>query len=404
MLPSRLAPVTVAALALAGLAGCAPGGSQDIKGDTVTVYVSAPLSGPRHAAGAAIENGARLALGDAGRRAGELRIKAVFLDDARGADPGMRFNPVAVAANARRAAQDTTAIAYLGELESGATRTSLPITNQAMMLQVSPASTAVGLARTGPGAADEVPTSVQTTGDRTFGRVIPDDERQAEAAAGWARRLGARRAAVISDGTAFGDTVSGAFVDQAEAEGIAVAADERDASLAEAVRAARRARPDIVYYGGTGAGADPALARVAAAAPRAKLLAPDALLFPSLPSRLTAIEPRLRITSSAENPAQLPATGRRFLGDYRRRFGAAADPYAAYGYEAMAVALDSIARAGGQGEDRGAVISEFLGTRDRHSVLGTYSIDGAGNTTLRSLAGYRVRGGEPMFETPLHAP
>jgi hypothetical protein len=34
-------------------------------------------------------------------------------------------------------------------------------------------------------------------------------------------------------------------------------------------------------------------------------------------------------------------------------------------------------------------------------VLGTYSIDEVGNTTLERLAGYRLAAGRPVFETAL---
>jgi hypothetical protein len=37
-------------------------------------------------------------------------------------------------------------------------------------------------------------------------------------------------------------------------------------------------------------------------------------------------------------------------------------------------------------------------------VLGTYSIDEAGDTTLDAIGGYRVEGGEPRFDSALRAP
>jgi branched-chain amino acid transport system substrate-binding protein len=101
--------------------------------------------------------------------------------------------------------------------------------------------------------------------------------------------------------------------------------------------------------------------------------------------------------------SQLPAQGQRFLREFRRRYHREPGRYAAYGYEAMAVVLDSIRRAGDSGDDRDSVIDAFFDTTDRRSVLGTYSIDDVGNTTLDRLAGYRVVSGEPRFETALHA-
>ena len=405
MVPRRFALLIAAALVLTGIVGCGPGGDQGIEGDTVTVYVSAPLAGGSGAQGRAIEDGAELALVDAKRRAGELRVEARVLDDTEGTGARARWSPVAAAANARRAAQDTTAIAYIGELQSGATRSSLPITNAASMLQVSPGSTAVDLARTAPGAGDEVPELVQPSGERTFGRVIPDDETQAEAGAVWARNLGARRAALITDGSDFGRVVAGEFAEQAEAEGVSIDADERRRPSRVAIREISRAQPDLVYYGGAAdRGGLHLLARAAPAAPRATIMATDALLDPFSLRAAGTHGSRLRISSAAEDPSQLPPAGQRFVREYRDRFGRVPNRYAAYGYEAMAVVLDSIERAGDRGEDRGAVLDAFLETRDRHSVLGTYSIDEVGNTTLKAIAGYRVRAARPVFDRALRAP
>jgi branched-chain amino acid transport system substrate-binding protein len=67
----------------------------------------------------------------------------------------------------------------------------------------------------------------------------------------------------------------------------------------------------------------------------------------------------------------------------------------------MAVALDSIRRAGERGDYRAAVVNAFFDTEDRDSILGTYSIDEVGNTTLGRMAGYRLVGGRPRFQASL---
>ena len=177
----------------------------------MTVYVSMPLRGPEAVEGRDVVRGAKLALADAQGRVGELGVRAVYLDDTSGRGARARWSQAVAAANARDAAEDSSAIAYLGDFDSGATRASLPITNEARMLQVSPASAAVDLVQPFLGAGDQVPEEVQATGERTFGRVIPSDEVQAEAAAGWAKRLGARRVGTVSDGSEFGQTMVRAF-------------------------------------------------------------------------------------------------------------------------------------------------------------------------------------------------
>ena len=330
----------------------------------VTVYVSTPLRGPSGAAGRDVAAGARMALADARERAGDVRVRAIYLDDTAGPGRRARWSQVRAGANARRATEDTSAVAYVGDFQSGATRTSEPITNAARLLQVSPASTAVDLTRPFPGS-NELPAGEQEGGERTFGRVIPDDEAQAAAAATWVRRLHARRVGVVHDHSAFGRTLGEGF--------------------RESLRRVRVVdTAPLVYYAGL-ASAEPLSALQTSGA---KVLASDAVLppFGSGSGALAALA-----TSPAQDPAQLPPRGRRFAAAFDRRYRRAAGPYAAYGYEAMAVVLASIRGAGDDATDRQAVIDAFFATRDRRSILGTYSIDTAGNTTLDRLTGYRLR-------------
>jgi branched-chain amino acid transport system substrate-binding protein len=371
------ATTTLAALAIAS-AGCATPGSGIQAGEHVTVYVSVPLRGPAAVEGRDVVRAAKLALADAQGRVGELTVRAVYLDDTAGRGARARWSQAAAAANARDAAEDSSAIAYLGDFDSGATRASLPITNEARMLQVSPASAAVDLVQPFLGAGDQVPEEVQATGERTFGRVIPSDEVQAEAAAGWAKRLGARRVGTVSDGSEFGRTMVRAFRQSLQGTRLT------------------RGRGDLLYYGG---GPERMPASLIQSSPDT-VMASDVLLMrpPSGPVR------GLLVTSAAEDPSQLPRAGERFVSAFTKRYGRQPRRYAAYGYEAMAVVLDSIQRAGGQGDDRKAVVDAFFDTQDRDSVLGTYSIDEVGDTTLGRLAGYRLADGRPRFQTALRVP
>jgi branched-chain amino acid transport system substrate-binding protein len=370
--------LTTAALAVVGgtAPGCdAPGGSNIEPGERVTVYVSMPLRGPDAVEGREVARAARLALADAHNRAGELRVRAVYLDDTSGRGARARWSQAVAASNARDAAEDSSAIAYVGEFASGATRASLPITNEARMLQVSPASAAVDLVQPFLGAGDQIPEDVQATGERTFGRVIPSDEVQAQAAAEWVKRLGARRLGTISDGSEFGQTMIRAF--------------RQSLPSAWFTRGGR----DLLYYGG-----GPERMPGSLESFTGTVMASDALL-PGAPS-----ESGLLVTSAAQDPSQLPPAGKRFVRAFTKRYGRAPGPYGAYGYEAMAVVLDSINRAGDQGDSRDAVIDAFFDTRDRGSVLGTYSIDEVGDTTLGRLAGYRIVEGRPRLQTALRVP
>ncbi len=68
-----------------------------------------------------------------------------------------------------------------------------------------------------------------------------------------------------------------------------------------------------------------------------------------------------------------------------------------YGYEAMSVVLDSIRSAGTRGNVRQVVTDRFFATSDRSSVIGRYSIEADGETTLSRYGVDRVVGGRPVF-------
>jgi branched-chain amino acid transport system substrate-binding protein len=348
------------AAAITTIAGCGGSGSDPAGGAVLQVYVSLPAQGADGEDGRDAADGARLALADANNEAGGLHVETTFLDDA-GVDG---WTPAKVGENARTATQDSTAIAYLGDFESGASRTSVPITNAAGMLQVSPASGATDLVDAFPGS-DQI-SEEQPSGDRTFGRVIPGDEAQARAAAGWVDKMGVRSVATVTDGTDFSKDVDRTF--------------RESLTRATVSRSGR-----LLFFTGQ-LGQTPSLGQ----SHEGPQLATDAALRPD---RVRAATGDLSATSAALDPSQLPASGQDFIKRFTDEYGRAPGRYAAYGYEAMALILDSIDRASDP-TDRSGVVDAFFDTTDRDSILGTYSIADNGETTLDRMTGYAIAGGE----------
>jgi branched-chain amino acid transport system substrate-binding protein len=134
---------SAAALALTALALGACGSSEPPPDAEVTVYLSTPDT----AAGRQVVAEARDALAEAGGEAGGVAVRAVYLD----APP----DPAAIAANARRAVEDSTSIAYIGELSETGTLSSQPITNEAGLLQVAPTDDAMARVLDAIGGADD---------------------------------------------------------------------------------------------------------------------------------------------------------------------------------------------------------------------------------------------------------
>jgi ABC-type branched-subunit amino acid transport system substrate-binding protein len=144
---------------MALVAGCGLGDAEPAADAELTVYVSTPKSGPLAADGREIVAGTREALTEAGGEAGGVAVRASYVEAAN--------DPAAIAANARRAVEDSTSIAYIGELDATATLSSLPITNEARMLQLSPTADDPELVAPFDGS-DEVPPETQSTGERTY--------------------------------------------------------------------------------------------------------------------------------------------------------------------------------------------------------------------------------------------
>jgi branched-chain amino acid transport system substrate-binding protein len=130
---------------------------------------------------------------------------------------------------------------------------------------------------------------------------------------------------------------------------------------------------------------------VAAAAPGLALFGPGAVApDPAVPALPAAVLRRMRVTSPLLPLRLLPPAARQFDARFRKTFGRPPAPEALQAYEATRAVLDSIRAAGIKGNDRQAVTDAFMAIRNRRSVLGTYTIDRYGDTTLSTFAGDRV--------------
>ena len=144
--------VGVAAVLAAVLGVAACGGGDDKSSDeggggrtSLTIYSSLPLQGDSRPQSEDVVKGEQMALTEAGGKVGKFTIKYVSLDDATAA--AGKWDPGQTSSDARKAAQDPSTIVYLGEFNSGASAISIPILNDAALLQISPANTYVGLTR-----------------------------------------------------------------------------------------------------------------------------------------------------------------------------------------------------------------------------------------------------------------
>ena len=145
-------------------AGCGAAEGVD-KGATVAVYVSGPLRGPEGSAGRDQCEEAVRELQRHGARAGQVRVRLRCLDSAA---EGGKWTLASVGANARRATEDSTTVAYIGEPSPRATRFSSTILEAAGIAQVS--------AMSGGPAMAKILRAIEAAGDAGNLREVVDEE------------------------------------------------------------------------------------------------------------------------------------------------------------------------------------------------------------------------------------
>jgi branched-chain amino acid transport system substrate-binding protein len=395
-----LVAVALTGAAAAGCGGVNASGASEATGNQLAIYSSLPLHGPSAAIGEEISDGERLALADAGGRAGRFRVGYVSLDDSNPITG--KLDPGITAANAKMAAADTSTIAYLGEYGSAATAVSLPLTNAAGILQVSPGSPYVGLTSS-LHAGQYEPQRFYPSGKRTFGRLQPGDPGQATAQVQLMRMLGIRSVYVLDDQDPFEIPLAQIVAADAVVAGIAIAGRDSvpvtstNVPSGELEKIARSGAQAVLFVGSPGPGTVALWRALHGADPRAVLLGSSSLVSGAFTSALGGAETSTYLTTPALPASSYPPAAARVLAEYRRHFGGEGGAYALYGYEAMSVVLATIRRAGAKGNNRLAVIAGFLATRDRASVLGSYSMQPDGETTLARYGVDRVSGGRAVF-------
>lgn len=402
MLARWLSLVALAAVFL-GVAGCGGVAVSDVAeatGGQLTVYASMPLQGPAAAISQQIVNGEKLALADADGRAGAFKIDYFLMDDA--SPTSGEWNPGVTETDAKTAAQDPSTIAYLGDYDSGATAVSLPLINAEGILQVSPASPYVGLTSSLDAGQDE-PQRFYPSGRRTFVRLQPGDIAQADAQVQLMKSLGVHRLYVLDDQDPFEVPLADIVAGDAERAGITVLAHDSLSTVAGAVFTGAvekivESRAQAVFLaGGVGKGTVALWRDLYKAAPSLLLLGSSAMLGESFTSQIGGAAANTYLTTPVLPPGRYPPAGQRVLRAYRRAFGAEGGPYALYGYEAMTVVLDAVRSSGARGNDRQTVVDRVFATKNRNSVIGRYSIEPDGETTLSSYGVDRILDGRPAF-------
>ena len=398
----------LAAAAVLAIGACTGGGGGAASKGEIEVWSSLPRQGSSKAQTDTIVNAINMAIEEKGGVAGGYKIVYKDVDDSTAA--AGKWDEATEIKNANDAVANDKVVAYIGTFNSGAAKLSIPILCQKGIVMVSPANTYPGLTKEGKGEANEPGVYYPDGCTRNYSRVVPADDLQGRAGALWASQLGVTKAYVLDDTQLYGKGIADVFANEAPGFGVEVlgrdgidgkATDYK--ALAEKIKATS---PELVYYGGITQNNAGQLWRDLrdALGPDVKLMGPDGIFEGEWLEAAGEAAEGSYITFGGVPPDQLTGAGKTFIDAYAAKYpDAPAEAYTAYGYEAAKVILAALERAAATNPAdvtalKAEMIKQVFATKDYAGVLGTWSFNAEGDTSLTDMSGNIVTDGEFKFD------
>ncbi|WP_439622646.1 branched-chain amino acid ABC transporter substrate-binding protein [Gemmata sp.] len=383
----------VGAAALLGTGGCGK------KENTLKIVSSLPRTGSAQGQTDTIVNGIKLAIKDYNGEIAGMKLQHQDKDDATAAQG--QWDAGKEADNAREAVSDKDVMVFIGPYNSGAAKVSMPILNEAGLLQISPAATWPGLTKPVPGLKNDEPMVYRPSGNVTFCRVCPTDDTQGPLTARYlAAELKAKSVYVLDDKELYGAGIAGLFKAECEKLGIKVLGHQSivvsQQNFKGLMKEIAALNPDAVYFGGTTQSKGPQIAiDMKGEGLNCPLFVPDGCYEDAFIKAAGAdvLNGRVYATIGGKDPSQLTGAGAEFVKKYREEYKSEPEAYSVYGYEAAKVFLEAVKKVGAK--DREAIRKAVLATKDFDAgSLGKWSFNENGDTTLQVLTISKIEGGK----------
>jgi branched-chain amino acid transport system substrate-binding protein len=326
------------------------------------------------------------ALAQQGWKAGPYKIGYQSCDDSTAQTGG--WDTAKCATNARLYASNKSVIAVVGTFNSGCAKIIVPVLNRSSLLMVSPANTNVGLTKKwDPGE----PNKYYPTGSRNYARVVATDDIQGPADALWTKSLGVKKVFVLNDKQTYGFGVASTYRSAAKKLGLQVVGfqgwDAKQSSYEALANSIKASGAQAVFLGGIACNNGAKLMQdIKAVNPKIKLQMPDGF---SDPGANGAVANGAFISVAGAPPSALTGAGATFVKSFGKQVGTTPNPYAAYGAQAMLVALQAVAAGAG---DRAKTTKAVFGLHVSNGILGNFTINSAGDTSLTPITIYKQAG------------
>ncbi len=329
------------------------------------------------------------ALAEKGWKAGKYNIAYQSCDDSTAQTGG--WDSAKCGTNARLYAANRSVIGVLGTFNSSCAKIEVPILNRANpgpVAMVSPANTNVGLTKKWDAGE---PQKYYPTGVRNYARVVATDDIQGPADAMWSQFQHYTKVYVLNDKQTYGVGVARTYAAAAKKLGITITGSEgwdaKQSSYEALANRIKASGAQAVFLGGIICNNGAKLMQdIKAVDPKVKLQMPDGF---SDPNANGAVGNGAYISVAGQPPKSLTGTGATFIKSFGKQIGTTPNPYAAYGAQAMLMMLQAVASSGG---NRSQATKNLFGIHITNGILGTFTINQAGDTSLQPITIYRQSG------------
>ena len=358
-------------------------GSAAAADQIIKIATQSPLSGDNSAVGVDIKRGAELALEQMSGPLTKMGFKielAPFDDQA---------NPDAGVANAKRIVADKDILAVVGHYNSGVQIPSSEVYHTAQLANVSPANT-------NP--------KVTTRGYAEVNRIVGRDDVQGVVGADFAAGKKVKSVFVVHDKTAYGQGIAEFFKKRAEEKGMKVLGfegTEEKANFDPLLSPILAGNPDLVYFGGMYSQAAVLFKQAREKGYMGMFLSDDG--FDSSDAvkigGQTLLDGAGTFYSTVSGPATVYPGTAKFVADFKAKFNAAPQPFAAQGFDSMGICLkaieDAVKANGGKLPTREQVAKAIRALKDYPGITGTFTFNSIGDPVVAKYFVIKVASNNP---------
>ena len=369
-------------------------------GNVIKIGIDMPVSGADASTGIPTRNGAVQAIEEANAKGlpGGFKLVGYDLDDAvQGA-----HDPAQGAQNTKQFVSDAAVLTMIGPFNSSVAKAEIPITNDAMLAQISPSNTSIGLTI----GEDAVKLRTSHPDVIAYFRVCTTDDKQGAAGAQFAKKLGFKKAFVIDDNETYGKGLADVFETQFKAGGGTIVGHEHltkgQTDYKALLTKGHALAPDVVFYGGTTATGGGLLRKQMADAglKATPFIGGDGISDDEFFKTAGTMANNSYYTVAAPETSKL-ASATSFVAAYKKRWNTDVGPYSANAYAATNIEIAAISKAivaaGNKMPARPDVLKNVAATSGFASPIGTIGFNKLGDTTNPILSLYKIAGGKATF-------